>query len=276
MNLYHKLMDEWEEGADGSTAANENESATQAEETPSYLFGDVTADEASERFSYLRELPDHLRGLESRMTESVNPVMETLKGVQERLGSQPVFDPKLEKVKQVLSDYDPKLAETLLPALMEDLKGSMTTTPLGPEALEPHVSPMLDQMRSAMIQEMVPTLLESLPFDANGIVNRDPTNNDNVLAPQTDLQKDFATWWEQSDAPTRRALSNIGMPYVQALQKFGKWRAERLRGKGKAAGDASARLSSAARASAGGGRQESSRQLRTEEDGFNSVFAKRS
>ena len=248
----------------------------QAEE-PSYLFGDVTADEAAEQFNYLRELPDSMRGLESRVQGAVSPAMEMLRSVQERLGTQPVFEPKLEGVQRVLQDYDPKLAEALLPALIEDLKGSMSMTPLGPEALEPHISPMLQEAQSRtemlLAEQLIPTLLESLPFDVNTIVNRDGTDPDKVLAPQTDLQKDFAQWWEQADAPTREALTTVGFPYVQALQRFGKWRAERLRGKGEAAGAASARLTGASQRSTGGARTSSTPKLVTEEDGYKAYLA---
>lgn len=243
------------------------------DETPSYLFGDVTADEATERWNYVRELPNHLRGLESRVGEAVNPVMEQLRAVQERLGTQPAFEPKLDAVQKVLQDYDPKLAEALVPALTEALTGSFSTTPLGPEALEPHVSPMLGKMRESMVEEMLPVLFDSLPFDANAIVERDPQGN--VAPPKTELQKEFATWWEQADAPTRNALGTLGLPYVQALQKFGKWRADRIRIKGDAAGAASARLSGAAQSRVAGQRQESSgSELRTEEDGYRDYFKK--
>lgn len=250
----------------------QGEDQGQAEE-PSYLFGDVTADEAAEQFNYLRELPDNMRGLESRVQGAVSPAMEMLRSVQERLGTQPVFEPKLEGVQRVLQDYDPKLAEALLPALIEDLKGSMSMTPLGPEALEPHISPMLQQAQSRMTEQMIPALLEGLPFDVNTIVNRDRTDPDKVLAPQTDVQKDFAQWWEQADAPTREALATVGFPYVNALQRFGKWRAERLRGKGEAAGAASARLTGASQRSTGGARTSSTPKLVTEEDGYKAYLA---
>jgi hypothetical protein len=139
--------------------------------------------------------------------------------------------------------------------------------------LEPHISPMLQQAQSQMAEQMIPTLLESLPFDVNTIVNRDGADPDKVLAPQTDLQKDFAQWWEQADAPTREALTTVGFPYVQALQRFGKWRAERLRGKGEAAGAASARLTGASQRSTGGARTSSTPKLVTEEDGYKAYLA---
>lgn len=247
-----------------------------SEETPSYLFGDVTSDEATERFGYLRELPDHLRGLESRVGDAVSPVFDQLTALQEKIGSQPVFEPKMERFAAALKEYDPKFAEAALPALLEDLKEAMSVTPLGPEALSPHIQPMLQQAQQTILDQVVPTMLDSLPFDPDAIVNRDPANSDSVLEPSTDLQKDFSKWWEQADAPTRKALGTIGIPYVQALQRFSRWRTEQIRMKGKAAGEASARLSGATQKSTGGRRNTSSNQLETEADGFNSIFAKRS
>ncbi len=241
---------------------------TSQEPTPEYLFADVTSAEASEQFGYLRDLPEQLRGLESRVTDSMSPVMEQLTAVQKQFGTQPVFDPKLEKVQAILEDYDPKLAAGLMPALLEDLKGAMTTTPISSDMLNPHISPMLQQLQQSMTDEMLPSFLDMLPFDADAVVNRDNANE-----PQTDLQKDFSKWWAHADAPTRSALGKLGFPYVQAMQRFGKWRADQIRKKGKAAGDASVRLSQASQQNTGGQRETLSSKLATEADGFNSVFS---
>lgn len=243
------------------------------EETPSYLFGDVTADEAAERWSYIRELPDNLRGFESRVNESVTPVMERLEAIQTKLGSQPVFEPKLDALQKALSDYDPKLAELLVPALAESLKGSMSVTPLGAESLSPHITPMMQQHQQQLVEQMLPVLFDSLPFDPNAIVERNEAGE--VQSPKTELQKDFSTWWDQADGPTRKALGTLGLPYVQALQKFGKWRAERLRGKGQAVGEASARLGGAAQPKSGGQRQEPSSSLSSEMDGYKYYLSKK-
>jgi len=263
------------EGNDlGGASESGEEAGSEGIETPEYLFGDVTSDEATDRFGYLRELPDQLRGLESRVSDTMSPIMEQLQSVSEKFGSQPVFEPQLERFAKALGEYDPKLAESVMPALIEDLKSSMSITPLGPEALSPHITPMLEQQHQMVMDQVIPTLVDMLPFDANGIVNRDPNSPDSVLDPTTDLQKDFSKWWEQADVPTRKALGTIGIPYVQALQKFGKWRAGQIRKKGEAAGEASARLSGAAQKNSGSRRENPSRGLETEADGFNSVFKK--
>lgn len=271
--LYSKLLDENDgEGNDlGGGPAIEGEG--EAPQEPSYLFGDVTADEAADRFGYLRELPDQLRGLEGRVSDTVTPVMEQLQSFGEKLGSQPAFEPKLERTIAALREYDPKLADLIEPVLAEELKGSMSITPLGPETLEPHISPMLQQAQQAVVDQMMPALLDSLSFDADAIVNRDPANPDSVLAPETELQKDFAKWWEQADAPTRKALGTLGVPYVGALQRFGKWRAELLRKKGQEAGAASTRLSRATQGNSGGRREPASSGLKSESDGFNAIFS---
>jgi len=245
------------------------------ESTPEYLFGDVTADEAADRFGFLRELPDQLRGLESRVSEPVGSVMEQLKSLSEKVGSQPVFEPKLEKFAAAMKEYDgnsPHI-QAAIEGLMEDLKGSMTSTPLNEEVLGPLIQPMIEQAEQKVTNKMLPLMLDMLPFDANAIVNRDPANPDNVLEAETDLQKSFHKWYGQLDAPTRNALSTYGVPYAQALQKFGKWNAEQIRKKGGAAGAASARLKGAAQKPGGATREpNNSGELRTEADGFNAYF----
>ena len=244
-------------------------------EEPSYLFGDVTADEAAEQFGWLRSLPSQLREMEERTSGAVSPVMEQLKSLSEQIGSQPAFNPTLEKFSAALKEYDPDKADGLIAALKEDLSGSFNSTPLSAEVLQPLISPMLQQQQEAMVNQFLPSLIDLLPFDANSIVNRDPANPDNVLEPKTDLQKDFAKWWEQADAPTRKALGTLGLPYFGALQKFGKWRAELIRKKGEAAGEASARLGNAAQKPAGSRRAPTSGGLRTEADGFAAIFSEK-
>ena len=269
MKLNNRYLDESADDGLGSGGAGEPVEPDVVEP----FIGDYTADDVLGQLSYVKELPEHLRSLESRVGAMVNPAMETMKGLQEKLGSQPGFDPKLEKVRQVLQEYDPALAEKLLPALTEDLKGSLSYTPLGPELLEPHISPMLQQQQAQISAQVVPALLDSLPFDADAVVNRDPANENNILEPSTDLQKDFEKWWQQADAATQQALSTYDVGYARAMHRFAKWRADRLKGKGEAAGATSARLSGSRPVRSGSQQQSAARKLETEDDGFNSVFA---
>lgn len=257
------MTDEFPTEEIDETAEAEAESTN---ESPEYAFGDFTSDEVAERLGYVRNLPEHLRGIESRVEGQVNPVMEQLKGIQEKLGSQNAFDPKLETVQKVLAEYDPALAEKLLPALIEDLKGSMQTTPLGPDALQPFVNPMLEERQTAMMQEIVPAMLDSLPFDADAVVKRDPSTGE-IQAPETELQKQFYKWWEQADAPTHKALENPNMGFVRAMNQFGKWRAEQLGKEGETAGAASDRLAAGTQVRSGG--KQHQRPARTLEDEFN-------
>ena len=80
--------------------------------------------------------------------------------VQEKIGSQPAFDPKLEntlKALEALDEYDSgalsKLVRPVFDALRDDLKNSLSTTPLGPEALQPHVQPMLQEQRQHKVDQ---------------------------------------------------------------------------------------------------------------------------
>ena len=245
----------------------ESSNLSKDELKPEYLFGDVTAEEAGEQFGYLRGLPETLRGLESRVSETVSPVMDQLTKIQESLGSQPVFNPKLDRFSRVLAEYDPKLAEAVLPALVEDLKESLAVNPLSAESLTPFVDPMLASSKSAIFDEIIPFLADALPFDPNGVINREDPS-----APKTDLQKYFAKWWAKTDTPTRQALETVGIPYMRAMQQFGREWAEFLRRKGEAAGKASERLGQSAQTNSGSRRQSTSKGLQSEEEGFNSVF----
>lgn len=261
------------EGMDGGLVEGAAVLEGDGEEAPDYFVGELTADQVIEQLQAAGQLPEHLRGLESRVEAQVSPVMERMTALQEQLGTQQKFEPKLDKVRAVLEGYDAELAKTLLPALMEDLGSSMSSQPLGPDALTPHVNPMIEQALQAQMAQVVPALLDNLPFDAEGVVNRDPADASKILEPSTELQKEFKAWWDQADAPTRQALSNYDTNYARALHKFGKWRAERTKGKGEAVGAASARLSSSRPVRSGGTRQQPQPRLESESDGFNSVFS---
>lgn len=263
-----KADDSFDSDAGADSLSGEEGSA----ETPDYFIGELTQDQVLERLNSSADFPESMRGLESRVTAQVNPIMERLGALQEQLGTQQKFEPNLDRIKAVLSEYDPALAEKFLPALMEDLAGSMSSAPFDVEALAPHINPMLQQMQHDQMAMMVPALLDKLPFDAEAVVNRDPADGSKILEPSTDLQKEFKTWWDHLDAPTRAALGNYDIGYARAMHTFGKWRAGRLKGKGEAAGDASTRLSASRQIRTGGRRQQPQSRLETESDGFQSVF----
>ena len=241
------------------------------EQTPEYMVGEYTADDVVNQLNYTKELPNQLRGFESRISALVTPLLENMQEIQNNFAKEPGFNPKLEKLAEALKGYDENLANALLPALQEDLTNSFNYTPLDNQTLETMIGPILQQQRQNEMLNLVPALLANLSFDPETVVNRDAENN--VLDPATDLQKDFQTWWEQQDASTQQALSTYDIGYARAMHRFANWRAERLKGKGEAAGAASARLKGAAQKPTSGARQQTSRQLTTEEDGYRAYLA---
>jgi hypothetical protein len=270
MNLFPKypLCDELVEGSDGSTtdAAVDVEGET----APEYFVGEYTADDTANYLGQVKELPERFRSLESRFTGALDPIQQRMAEMQANYGSQPVFNPKMERTLKALGEYDPKLAELLKDALTEDLKSSMAINPLDRGALEPHISPMLNELRQQLSIEAANTVIEALPFDANVIVNRE-----NPESPVTDLQKAFKDFWDRADHQMRGALATPGLGYARALQQFSKWYAEKTKGQGAAAGASSARLNAGrqvgngARAKPAGPKDES----QAFEAGFNEVLA---
>lgn len=208
--------------------------------TPEYFVGNYTADDVSSYLGQVKELPGRLRELESGYRGAVEPLQKRLEEMQAKFGSQPVFDPKLERTLKALAEYDPKLAELIGPSLIEDLKGSMSVSPLDRGALEPHIGPMLKELYGHVSNEMANTVLRTLPFNVNELVNRDA--NGAGIAPATDLQKAFQAYWDQAPLRVQEALTTPGMGFAQAVFDFHKWNSERVKGQGAAAGASSARL----------------------------------
>ena len=207
---------------------------------PEYFVGEYSADDVTSYLGQVKELPSRLRDLESGFRGQVGPLQQRLDEMQSKFGTQPVFDPKLERTMKALAEYDPRLAEVLKDSLTEDLRSSMALNPMDRTALEPHVGPMLQELRGQLASEMATTILSTLPFDVNGLVNRDPQGN--AMAPSTELQKAFQTYWDQAPLRVQDALTTPGLGFAQALIAFHKWNSERVKGQGAAAGEASARL----------------------------------
>jgi hypothetical protein len=242
------------------------------QETPDYFVGDYTADDVAGYLGQMKEMPGRLRELETGFRGQVGPLQQRLEELQSKFATQPVFEPKLERTMKALADYDPRLAEVLKDSLVEDLRGSMSVSPMDRTALEPHITPMLQEMYQGLSTEVANSIIQTLPFDVNGLVNRDPQGN--AIAPTTDLQKAFQMYWDQAPLRTQEALTTPGLGFAQALIQFHKWNSERIKGQGAAAGDASSRLAS--------GRQPgrtlravpaAPREEAAFDDGFNAVMA---
>lgn len=210
------------------------------QETPDYFVGEYSADDVTNYLGQVKELPSRLRELETGFRGTLDPLQRRIEEMQAKFGTQPVFEPKLERTMKALAEYDPRLAEVLKDALVEDLRGSMAVSPMDRTALEPHIGPMLKELQQGLSMETANTILQTLPFDVNGLVNRDAQGN--AVAPTTDLQKAFQAYWDQAPLRVQEALTTPGLGFARALIDFHKWNSERVKGQGAAAGESAARL----------------------------------
>jgi len=192
---------------------------------------DLTEDEVYSRLQRVHEFPEHLNGLESRFNGNVSQLQERLDGLQKSLGSRTSFNS--DKLKKVLEDYDPKLAEVLVPALMEAIQVS----PLDETTLQPYLEPLQSKMSEAFGQQLV---LSVYPPETLGEII--PPVKNGKFAPEGQRHKDFVDWYSQQGYQTQQALLAFGAPYVNALRKFEAWEQSRKQDKVKAASDKSSRL----------------------------------
>lgn len=201
------------------------------EEAPSTYLRDLTEDDVYSRLQRVQEFPEYVNGLESRFNGNVSQLQERLAGLEKSLGSRTSFD--ADKLKKVLEDYDPKLAEVLVPALMDAIKVS----PLDEAALRPHLDPISSKLTEAFGQQLVlsvyppETLEEIIPPVKNG-----------KFAPDGQRHKDFIQWYSQQGYQTQQALLSFGAPYVNALRKFEAWEQGRKEEKTRSSSDKASRL----------------------------------
>lgn len=239
---------------------------------PSYFVGEFDENTVIDRLKYAGELPDRFNALESRIGQQVSPLMQRLDELQRSMGTQAQFDPKFEKAGAALREYDPGLADKFLPALIEDLKASLRINALDKSALEPYLNPMLEERSTRQAEATTTAMLDIVGIHPEELVARDAQGG--FAEPQTELQKDFASWWGLQDAATQTALKTYDLGLVQSLNRFKQWRADRVKEKGEEAGVSSARLRGGQQVSPGGRRAAPAGKLTTEEEGFNSVFKK--
>ena len=89
---------------------------SEVEEQSPYL-RDLTEDDVYSRLQRVSEFPEYINGVESRFNGNFLQLQERLTGLEKSLGSRTSFN--TDKLKKVLEEYDPKLAEVLVPALIE-------------------------------------------------------------------------------------------------------------------------------------------------------------
>ena len=207
------------------------DASVESSDDASYYLRDLTEDDVYSRLQQANNFPDHLTGLESRFNGNFSQMQERLAGLEKSLGAQTSFD--FSKVQKVLTDYDPKLAEILVPALAEAIKVS----PLDETVFRPHLDSISNKLTESFGQQLVlsiysPEVLEQIiPPVKNG-----------KFAPEGQRHKDFVDWYSQQGYQTQQALLNFGAPYVNALRKFEEWEQSRKQEKTRSAGNKSSRL----------------------------------
>lgn len=192
---------------------------------------DLSEDDVYSRLQRVSEFPEYINGIESRFNGNFSQLQERLAGLEKSLGSRTSFD--ASKLKKVLEDYDPKLAEILIPALTEAIQVS----PIDETTLRPHLDPISNKLTEAFGQQLVlsvyppETLEEIIPPVKNG-----------KFAPEGQRHKDFIEWYSQQGYQTQQALLSFGAPYVNALRKFEAWEQSKKQEKTRSASGKSSRL----------------------------------
>ena len=216
---------------EGNETVGDTREAESADATPSPYLRDLSEDDVYSRLQRVTEFPEYLNGVESRFNGNFSQLQERISGLEKSLGSQTSFN--ADKLKKVLEEYDPKLAEVLVPALVEAIKVS----PLDEATLRPHLDPISNQLTETFGQQLVlsvyppETLEEIIPPVKNG-----------KFAPDGQRHKDFIEWYSQQGYQTQQALLNFGAPYVNALRKFESWEQSKNQDKARNAGNKSSRL----------------------------------
>ena len=201
-----------------------------AEEVTPFL-RDLSEDDVYSRLQRVSDFPEHISGVESRFNGNLSQLQERLLGLEKSLGSRTSFNS--DKLKKVLEDYDPKLAEILIPALSEAIQ----TSPLDEAALRPYLDPALSKLTEAYGQQLVLSVYP--PESLEEII---PPVQNGKFAPEGQRHKDFIEWYSQQGYQTQQSLLSFGAPYVNALRKFEAWEQGRKQEKTRSASDKTSRL----------------------------------
>lgn len=200
-------------------------------EEPSPYLRDLSEDDVYSRLQRVAEFPDFINGIESKFNGNFSQLQERLVGLEKSLGSQTSFD--ADKLQKVLELYDPKLAEVLVPALMEAIKVS----PLDEATLRPHLDPISNKLTESFGQQLVLSVYP--PETLEEII---PPVKDGKFAPEGQRHKNFIEWYSQQGYQTQQSLLSFGAPYVNALRKFETWEQSKKQDKTRSAAGKSSRL----------------------------------
>ena len=257
----HKFLNEYEEGNDlGGGELPESESASEPQpwESP------------------LGELRESMSAMEGRFGERLTPFQQQLQGIQAALGKQTaveVPDELVHKIESLFSSYDPKF-EGVGEMLKELLTASVKQRDLSAEALGPLLEPMLGERDYKHAERWLDAVTPSFAFDMAEFDKEGWHEK-----PSSDTHKLFLKWWDRADQATRSALTarrqdgRVADPYSygQAFKAFDSFYRNQTRQASESAGASANRLAGAAQTRSTG-RSTGGNQLRTEADGFASVF----
>jgi hypothetical protein len=260
-NLPHKFLDEFEEGADlGIGHGDSNEVIEPQPWEPS-----------------LGELRESMSAMEGRFGERLSPLQQQLQGIQSALGKQTaveVPDDLVAKFDALFAGYDPKF-EGVGALLKELLTSSVKQRDLSPEALQPLLDPILSERDYKHAERWLDTVTPSFAFDM-----ADFDEEGWHEKPRTETHKLFLKWWDRADQATRSVLTarrqdgRVADPYAygQAFKSFDSFYRKQTASANESAGASAARLAGATPVRSTGRSSSSGSQLRTEADGFASVF----
>lgn len=262
--LQHPVLEEFDEGSDLGGGSELPDGGSEA--TP----------EAQPWDSPLGELRESLGAMEGRFGERLGPLQQQLQGLQAALGKQTaveVPDELVHKIEALFSSYDPKF-EGVGEMLKELLTASVKQRDLSPEALQPLLDPILGERdyrhAERWLDAIQPTFaFDMAEFDKEGWHEK----------PSSETHKLFLKWWDRADHATRAALTarrqdgRVADPYSygQAFKAFDSFYRNQTRQASESAGASANRLAGATQTRSSG-RSTGGNQLRTEADGFASVF----
>jgi hypothetical protein len=269
-SLQHKFQDEFDPdvGTDlggNSEELNEEESTGEAEPQP-----------WEEPFGSLRE---SVSAMEGRFGEQLSPLQQQLQEVQQALGKQTAVDvpnDKLAAIEALFTSYDPKF-EGIGDLLRDLLTSSIKQTQLDGTFLQPHLEAFGNDLRYETASNWLHDVVSpKLSFDQEALVNEA-----NPQAPSTDLQRAWLQFWNTASAAQRKVLTatrqdgSVAYPreFGQVMLAFDKRWSKLSQEKNESAGGASRRLAGATQTRSSGRSTTGSNQLRSEEDGWKSVFA---
>lgn len=251
-----------EVGLEDASALSGEEGDVGGNEVPPTYLRDLTEDDVYSTLTSAREFPNRLQAAQDRIFGRMGPLVERQNQLESSLNTRVSLDS--DKLMAALAEYDDgSLAKTLVPALQE----ALNINPLDETALKPHLEPIVANLREEFGKQLV---LSNYTPDELAAIIPEPDEN-GQLVPKGQKQQDFADWYAQQGYERQQALSAFGPGFLQALKAFQGWEKGKIEEREKAAKVKTGRLNGGQQPSAQG-KASRTPQLRTESEGFYSVF----